>query len=58
MKPDKNFKMPRSIKRRLSLMADRDLKSAYKHAMIDACLTYDYAAKQAASGKKMEQTEE
>ena len=42
MKADKNFKFSKSSKRVLSTITDKTAREAYKKAMIDAELSFEY----------------
>ena len=43
MKADKNFKLSKSVKRVLSTITDKAAREAYKKAMIDAELSFEYS---------------
>ena len=45
MKADKNFKFSKSSKRVMSSTLDKEQRLAYKKAMIDAELSFEYSKK-------------
>ena len=50
MKPDKNFKLPKQVKRTMATMVDSVERNAYKNLMIQAQLHSNKMERQ--SGKK------